>query len=149
MPIACMASEKHRWKCSMPPAENVSPTSTPPSPLRASATGIAPGIAPDTATTFAGLPNPKSTSYTRNLGDPTTNIMPAFAASITLLPHPSHLSGYPSLTTSSSAFAIAVNAAKRPPVPAAVSSSWRVTAMAGMLQLPKYVAGRGGFNRAR
>jgi hypothetical protein len=40
--------------------------------LNAAATDIAPVFATDTTSTFAGLPNPKSTSYTRNLGDPAT-----------------------------------------------------------------------------
>uniref|UniRef100_J3LCX8 Uncharacterized protein n=1 Tax=Oryza brachyantha TaxID=4533 RepID=J3LCX8_ORYBR len=46
--------------------------SMPPEPERSSATDIASVFATDTISTFAGLPNPKSTPYTQNLVDPAT-----------------------------------------------------------------------------
>ena len=61
--------------------------------LRPSATAMAPVLATDTISTLAGRPNPKSTSYTRNLGDPATVHMPAMAASLNLSNHNAIVSG--------------------------------------------------------
>ncbi|XBH58084.1 hypothetical protein VPH35_079581 [Triticum aestivum] len=149
MPTACIASSKHRRKCSMPLVGSEIPTSMPPCPSRASAIDIAPVFATDTTSTFAGGPNPKSMPYTRNLGEPATENRPTFAASFTRSTHASHLSCDPSPTSSWRASAIAMNAAKRPSVPGAASSSWRAAAMAGPRQLPRYLSGTRGFNRVR
>ncbi|XBI94658.1 hypothetical protein VPH35_031256 [Triticum aestivum] len=145
-----MASAKHSLKRSMAPADKEMPTSTPPPPLRASATDIAPVLATDTTSTFAGRPNPKSVSYTRNLGDPATvsGKSPAVYASMMRSIHPSQQPG-PLRTTPSMAVAIAAHAVNRPSAPAAATSLLGAKAMHGPRQFPRYSSGTGGSSRVR
>ncbi|XBI73541.1 hypothetical protein VPH35_067269 [Triticum aestivum] len=145
-----MASWKHFWKLCMAAAGREMPSSMPPRPLRPSATAMAPVLATDMISTLAGRPNPKSTSYTRNLGDPATVHMPAMAASLNLSNHNAIVSGdLMPRTASSIAAATAVHATKRPPAPASTSLSIGAACMAPPTQLPRYSSGTGGFIRAR
>uniref|UniRef100_A0A0A8YDE3 Uncharacterized protein n=1 Tax=Arundo donax TaxID=35708 RepID=A0A0A8YDE3_ARUDO len=142
-----MPSAKHLANLSMSSAARQMPTSIPPAPPRLSATDIAPVFATDTISTFAGRPNPKSTSYTRNLGDPATDSgRSTLYASMTRSIHnfPFQYPDPPRAASSMPA-ATAAHAAKIP----SATSFLGAEAKQGPTQLPRYFSGTGGSKRGR
>ncbi|EAZ31908.1 hypothetical protein OsJ_16074 [Oryza sativa Japonica Group] len=146
-----MASASHLRNRSMRAGDRAMPTSMPPEPERSSATDIASVFATDTTSTFAGLPNPKSMSYTPNLVDPATDSdMSSAHASVMRSTHRSQYVGSPR-TASSMPAATAAQAVKRPSAVVVVVASSVSCAVAkpGPMQLPRYFSGTRGSSRDR